>query len=882
MSQRRFWNFRDDDLTKDINRWLLGIIEPGLYRGFDPVLNPGMSLRLNHTVSGVSKAVDADENVVPNYGVFVTRQGVIVHDDTVLDLDIDVTGAFTRTDAIIYTHKYTEIEGGETGLYSLLKGADNGGAPLLINPETQTILGYIYLPANTNSLDSVGVIYSKFTAPTFADQALPIYRENGFFINDLNARTNRILNLKSPSNLNDAANKFYVDQAIANNVALASQFVRGIIQLGTLSEALLGTDILKAMTPFTTKGAIDDRIASAQEVFEGVINTKFVTPKTFKQGLKLVPETYAIRFWNMDANADNIVNHNYDAARLRQIVSVEAFIVSDDEVERSKFEGEIDVESNVIRFTRPNGGKYDNANYDSTVVTRGWVVVWFNENVSTSGVFSVDAGADQVQENDTTFDLSAFVDIAGSALTGVLWDIVSQPAGAAGSFNDDTDQNPIFTADEVGTYELRITATNTEGDTVEDTLNVVYNEQVNTAPVINSISSPNLVNEDDIENGDVNYGEYRDGDSGSRGINSAGPYWRDQDSTQFSDTANNEIQANGIGGQAFVPSVDKLVEFDVQLEFDLNRFPGNPSLVPVVDVEIYGVGPSSTKAYVVTSVNSVDSGNGETNMVSAKLPVKTEAGWTYELRLRLKTFNGAEQLTINVKDLKVKHTSGEFYAFDIDVNATDADGDVLTHTVEEVVYAHPGNYGAVISDSIMSFNVPVPAQPNAIHISGIEPDADNDIWKGFRVTTDDGTDTDTEFFAIEVKKRTVTSGSGGSGGGSTPPPFKMSLGADSAPESYIYDGFLSINLPANVNQLQVTMNSNVPQGESFTAFLNVDGNFFGEGTHDITSLKDTSLPVRLEMFEVSGGGFQSFVTASFRAYDSSGTLLKTATIQITA
>ncbi len=35
MSQKRYFEFEADDATIDFNNWHLGILDPGLYRGFD-------------------------------------------------------------------------------------------------------------------------------------------------------------------------------------------------------------------------------------------------------------------------------------------------------------------------------------------------------------------------------------------------------------------------------------------------------------------------------------------------------------------------------------------------------------------------------------------------------------------------------------------------------------------------------------------------------------------------------------------------------------------------------------------------------------------------------------------------------------------------------
>ena len=67
MPQSRKWSFKADDLTRDINRWLTGIIAPGLYFGFDFVPSANMNLGLDHGTTGFK---DVDDNVAPAESAF--------------------------------------------------------------------------------------------------------------------------------------------------------------------------------------------------------------------------------------------------------------------------------------------------------------------------------------------------------------------------------------------------------------------------------------------------------------------------------------------------------------------------------------------------------------------------------------------------------------------------------------------------------------------------------------------------------------------------------------------------------------------------------------------------------------------------------------------
>jgi hypothetical protein len=89
MAQFIFWNWQDDDSTKNLNHRSLGIMNPGRYRGFDAdfVAPGGMTLRLKHSVTGfdVTK-FDAPTFTVEKRGVLFTKQGVIVHENDNIDI----------------------------------------------------------------------------------------------------------------------------------------------------------------------------------------------------------------------------------------------------------------------------------------------------------------------------------------------------------------------------------------------------------------------------------------------------------------------------------------------------------------------------------------------------------------------------------------------------------------------------------------------------------------------------------------------------------------------------------------------------------------------------------------------------------------------------
>lgn len=172
MGQRVFFSWKDDDATFDINRRTLGIIEKGLYKGFDADLSTvSGNLRLIHTLNSGDE-VDILQNVVAPFGLIVTRQGAIIRDDTIISLPIspNLTLGFDRIDTIFVEHEYTPIVGGTAASYGVIEGTVSGVAPALVYPKKQVVLGYVNVIDGFSGSDlwGEGCYYTKEPIPTFA------------------------------------------------------------------------------------------------------------------------------------------------------------------------------------------------------------------------------------------------------------------------------------------------------------------------------------------------------------------------------------------------------------------------------------------------------------------------------------------------------------------------------------------------------------------------------------------------------------------------------------------------------------------------------------------------------------------------------------------
>lgn len=220
MSQFRTFEYRADDSTFELNQRLLGIIEPGVYRGFDWQQQAGLNFIMSHATTGI-QYYDSNELLNDPTGVLVTKQGVTVKENASISLSIDVGNVFPRWDAIVMEHYYSEVTGGVPAIYLVIKGTPGSSPvkPSLTNPSRQILIGYLYVPASMSSLAEGGVLFEK--------QAIPDLAGNGFktqidAIIAVNTTQNTELanRMKISENGNDINNKvtFRTNLGLGNHV----------------------------------------------------------------------------------------------------------------------------------------------------------------------------------------------------------------------------------------------------------------------------------------------------------------------------------------------------------------------------------------------------------------------------------------------------------------------------------------------------------------------------------------------------------------------------------------------------------------------------------------------------------------------------------------
>ena len=160
MTQTRFHNYKRPVTTFEENRRTVGIIGSGRYAGFDTFTQLlSLTFSLDHTaIDGIRHISEAE--AYENYaGVYVTPQGLIIKEDATITSGLtaltNAANAFERIDAIVATHEWNNTIGGNAATYSVIKGADGGPVyPDATNPQKQTILGYLHIPASASNLSS--------------------------------------------------------------------------------------------------------------------------------------------------------------------------------------------------------------------------------------------------------------------------------------------------------------------------------------------------------------------------------------------------------------------------------------------------------------------------------------------------------------------------------------------------------------------------------------------------------------------------------------------------------------------------------------------------------------------------------------------------------
>lgn len=882
--QRRFWNWKDDDLTIDISQWLIGLIDSGRFRGFDPILNGGMSLVLNHNTSGATR-VDKTGSLIGKFGVLSTKQGIIVQEYDTISLPVPTTPAgFYRKGVVVFTHEYVEITGGQEGVYSLIMSADipigeASAFPPLPNEPFQTILGYLTIPQNCTSLTDPDVVYVQGSVPSFANQADFIEKSNGFFLTSLDARNNKIVNLKTCEDPLDAANKFYVDKSIADAVVFATEQQRGIAKLATVADAETFTDDQKIITPLkwfkawiksiasqaeanedtvsnkaitpktlgnrtateTRKGVA--RIATVEEAIAGTDDTTIITPYKLKKAMPLTPVVLALVDWNIQANNNITVMHEL-GADWDKIVALDLSIRDDANGVINKgitVRNEFTADEFAVNLQLDTTG-FDLANYNATGFTRGYVTLWMKLDIPPVAAFlDVDAGADQtVNSNQPVYGSPVLRKVTKTSLgypvaAGTIQAIVDMGINTTfGGLKIQFQSQDGQWVDLTAPNEVTLVGSNTRSikGKVADTLPSSGSYPIRAEVIISStIFYSNILIID---------------------LNSAvGTIWEDNTSTSTLNYAAPAVLTGYVSsfGSALASVLWSVIDSPV----GSNPIIENPtSLQAIFKSDTFGVYTVQLEATSVDSLVASDTVLVTLGQADNQPPVIT---WVLS----------AAAVEDSIETSTPVPMYG-WYKSSVAVIATDPNGDTLNYQIVEVMSFDPASntIGPVMANSDVfitqgsSGNFTL-KQLRAVSTNGMPVNLDGSRWYYFKAVASDGRGGVVEKgFRVLVKPNASSS------------QFTLSFTPDTNPDSKYYDGSVLLSSIFNVASLKLTLSG--PVGSK----VQIGSNVYFAGTTLISQHIANSIPINL----YSGNGTGT-ATAIFKAYNLQGNLLGQGTVEAT-
>jgi uncharacterized protein (UPF0254 family) len=179
MAEERYTEWKASVTSWELRHALIGLLEPGRYRGFDTIISNGtpgtgvIPLKVTNTATGLQKTQDDNTLTTNLFAMLLTRQGVIIHTDTNPELDIDdnIGNVSIRYDYLIAEYEWVKAIGGQAMSVSILKGPlANPTLPTLTNPEKTVILGTFELaPAAAVVGD---ITYTPAAVPSLGNRSI--------------------------------------------------------------------------------------------------------------------------------------------------------------------------------------------------------------------------------------------------------------------------------------------------------------------------------------------------------------------------------------------------------------------------------------------------------------------------------------------------------------------------------------------------------------------------------------------------------------------------------------------------------------------------------------------------------------------------------------
>lgn len=160
MAQERYHNYNRPVASLPENFRLAGVIPAGVYAGFDTfAIVGGSQLKMTHASTGLKRLKADSTGDEGPFGVFSTRQGVLIYDDEEVQVTVDLAVTNPRIDILVVNHTFLDSPGGSPATYAVIKGAENAipVRPPVALPLSQIILGHFIVYPGADHTNTIFV-----------------------------------------------------------------------------------------------------------------------------------------------------------------------------------------------------------------------------------------------------------------------------------------------------------------------------------------------------------------------------------------------------------------------------------------------------------------------------------------------------------------------------------------------------------------------------------------------------------------------------------------------------------------------------------------------------------------------------------------------------
>lgn len=184
------------DSWEEIQRWV-GLLEPGVYRGFDSYSFNGTTVTLSHTQTGIEKTNKTGDGKSNKTAIILTPQGSVIHEDAAVELVVSTNsgGANDRIDYVVGTHTYQNSSIGVDMVFSILQGPGDGSEPVVSDVYNDVIIGKLIIPAGAT--DHTSTQYIRESRPGLANEDVSVVSSNGT-IGVVSTEGQRDVSIESP------------------------------------------------------------------------------------------------------------------------------------------------------------------------------------------------------------------------------------------------------------------------------------------------------------------------------------------------------------------------------------------------------------------------------------------------------------------------------------------------------------------------------------------------------------------------------------------------------------------------------------------------------------------------------------------------------------